>query len=131
MKFIICLFFLVFLQISALGQNNTKWFLLANNTKNEPYFIDKSSYKKNKKKNFEIWTKKVFQSGEFDLALFEVNCSNQKQQVLQFIRYNPDGSILSNSEGDFNDWLSPAPGSIGFLQLKYVCNPKNFLKNKK
>lgn len=131
MKFIICLFFLIFLQISCLAQNYTKWFFIASNNKNEPYFIDKNSYKKNIKKNFEIWSKKVYQSGEYDLALFEINCSNQKQQVLQFIRYNFDGSILSFSDGDLNDWLTPAPGSIGLLQLKYVCNPKNFLRIKK
>lgn len=63
------------------------------------------------------------------VSLFEINCLQQKQQVLQFALYNFDGSIVSSSDGDLNDWLRPAPGSIGLLQLNYVCNPSNFINS--
>ena len=64
---------------------------------------------------------KRYEDLSYTLILWEVNCADQKNRVLQSISYSRDAKIISSNLSKQAEWSSINPGSIGEILHKTVC----------
>ena len=64
---------------------------------------------------------KRYEDLSYTLILWEVDCADQKNRVLQSTSYSWDAKIISSNLSKQAEWSSINPGSIGEILYKTVC----------
>lgn len=121
------LLFLVFLLNSLFAMGEYRF--VAKDTHGSSWYYDNSTIKKEYGAIYKVWIKMVFKNNPKGkntigslVQLFKFDMDNSKTSVIQQVKYDRKGKLISTDNDIVSDWSYIVPGTIGETVFNAVSN---------